>query len=149
MSTAFEEMAKEKLDDSLLPISVRTFLKRHLDLHQYRERQQAYFLLYAKKPNNCLKHLVQSYAQNIFWKHLLLSIVEKTDHSAKLIQHGLEDFIERMLQKTGKWCSFCYIFIYTCSSIGICFFRQTCLMMNVLLEPIKPSRLLNTGHSVI
>ena len=101
MSTAFEEMSKEKQDESLLPISVKTFLKKHLDLHQYEQRQKAYFMLYAKSPNNFLKHLIQSYAQNYFWKHLLLSIAKETEQSAKLIQHGLEDFIERMIQKTG------------------------------------------------
>ena len=103
MSTAFEEMSKDKRDDSSLPTSVKTFLKKQLDFHQYEERQKVYLLLYTKKPNDFLKHLIQTYAQIYFWKHLLLSVIEKTEHSAEFIQHGLEDFTERMIQKTGEW----------------------------------------------
>ena len=102
MSAAFEEMSKEKRDDSSVPNCVKAFLKKHLDLHQYEERQKVYLLLYTKKPNDFLKHLIQSYALSNLWKHLLLSVIEKADQSIEFLQHGLEEFIERMVQKTGE-----------------------------------------------
>ena len=102
ISASFEEMSKEKLDDSLVPTSVKTFLKNQIDLHQYEEKKNVYSLLYAKKPNKLLKHLIQSYALNNFWKHLLLSVVEKIDNSKELIQLALEDFMGRMIQRTGE-----------------------------------------------
>ena len=103
MCSAFEEMSKEKRDDSALPNCVKTFLKKHLDIHQFEQRQKAYLLLHSKKPNNFLKHLIQSYALNHLWKHLLLSVIEKNDHAMGLVQQSLEDFIERMILTTGEW----------------------------------------------
>ena len=101
MSSAFEEMSKAECDVSAVPVTVKSFLKKHLDVYRYEEHKKVYLMLHTKKPNDFLKHLVQSYALIHFWKHMFVYLVENTMGSIEPSQTGLEKFVEKMVYRTG------------------------------------------------
>lgn len=96
MSSAFEEMSKAECDDSAVPVFVKSFLKKHLDIYRYEDQKKVYLMLHSKKPNDFLKHLVQSYALTQFWKHMFVNLLGKMGESLEPSQNGLEDFVEKM-----------------------------------------------------
>ena len=103
LKVAFQEISREVVDDSCTPSCIKTFLKKHLDVHRFDDKRKVYLMLATKRSNDFLSHLTESYALINFWKHLCLSMVEETDHSLERIQNGLESFIGKMLSITGEY----------------------------------------------